>query len=299
MATINQAVPTRRVQTSSGGYYYFDRSTTVSVATAYTVPVTATEEGSKSGVIDGIKQGTSETFTGFIKHDEAQIGPDGETTYPGYATIYLGGPIFNYHIDTPSGVYATAGGFDDTYITFGKADWGYSGTSPYSINITYGLGTFGGGDNGTWEHTLTNISISNEWCSSGEMVVAVNSNGYIARVSNSIYENIQYSFDYSGEYESTTTRYYGTGSMRYYGDIMSVTTNFGSVSYSTRYGTTINVNVTANSSGTARVTANLRDYRSPTYANYADVRFTGYYANGAKANNILVDHVNFDGEIYP
>lgn len=37
----------------------------------------------------------------------------------------------------------------------------------------------------------------------------------------------------------------------------------------------------------------------PVYENRANVRFTGYYDNGAKANNILVDYVNFNGEIYP
>ena len=87
--------------------------------------------------------------------------------------------------------------------------------------------------------------------------------------------------------------------MSYYGDIMSVTTTFGSVSYTTKYGTTINVNVTADRSGTARVTANLRGYSSPTYDYRANVRFTGQYANGATANNVLVDYVNFNGEVYP
>lgn len=298
MATINQAVPTRSVQTGGGRYEYYQKSTTVSV-TAHTVPVTATEEGSKSGVIDGIKEGTSETFTGFIKHDEAQIGPNSETTYPGYATIYPGGPIFDYTIDTPSGVSVTAGGLDDTYITFGKADWGYSGSSPYSINITYGLGTYAGEDSGTWEHTLSVISTSNEWCSSGELVVSVNSNGYTAHVNNSIYKNPQYSFDYRGNYTTEGNIYYGTGVINDSGGIRQVTTNFGSVSYNqTIYGEIL-VNVTANSCGVATVTADLQRYIPPSYTTYADVRFTGYYANGTKANNILVDYVNFDGVNYP
>ena len=37
----------------------------------------------------------------------------------------------------------------------------------------------------------------------------------------------------------------------------------------------------------------------PVQENRADVIFTGYYANGAKANNILVDYVNFDSVNYP
>lgn len=37
----------------------------------------------------------------------------------------------------------------------------------------------------------------------------------------------------------------------------------------------------------------------PVKENRADVRFTGYYANGAPANNVLVDWVNFNGDVYP
>lgn len=299
MATINQAVPTRLVTIDPGGYYYFNRYATVSVTNAYTVPVPATEEGSKSGVIDGIKEGTSETFTGFIKHDVAQPEPNGEVTYPGFAIVYPGGKILTYTIEYPEGVHIRSGGTGYTFISFGKNDWGSSGSTDYSISITYATGTYGGADTGTWEHPLTRIIISNGWCSSGRLEVATNSNGYTARVISAAVNNPRYSFDYSGEYESTITRYYGTGSMQYYGDIMSVTTNFGSVSYSTRYGTTINVNVTANSSGKARVTANLRAYRDPDQEYRANVRFTGYYANGTKANNVLANYVNFNGERYP
>ena len=37
----------------------------------------------------------------------------------------------------------------------------------------------------------------------------------------------------------------------------------------------------------------------PVEENRADVRFTGQYANGATANNVLVDYVNFNGVNYP
>lgn len=297
MATINQAVPTRRVQTSSGGYYYFNRYATVSV-TEHTSTGTATESSTKSGGISGIKEGETETFRGSIRHQASSLQPDGSYKYPGYATVRPGGEILSYTISKPSGVTVSGGGTGDDYITFGKDDWGASGLHEYRITITYANGKYSGNASGSWSHTLSNISISNEWCSDGTLSVSTTSTGYTARITGSTVENPYYSFNYSGDYETTTTSYYGTGSMQYYGDIMSVTTNFGSVSYSTS-GWYIYVNVSASSSGTARVTANLRDYSSPTYANYADVRFTGYYANGTKANNVLVNYVNFNGEIYP
>lgn len=299
MATINQAVPTRIVQTSSGGYYYFNKYATVSVTNAYTVPVPATEEGSKSGVIDGVKEADTKPFYGTIRHNVAQHEPNGAVTYPGFATVYPGGEILTYTIESPAGVYIRSGGTGNTFISFGKDDWLSSGSTDYSISITYAIGTYAGRDIGTWEHTLTNISISNKWCSSGELEVSVNSNGYSAQVLHATVNNPRYSFDYSGEYETTTTSYYGTGTIIYSGnDIMWVTSNFGSVSYTNSF-STIYVNVTANSSGTARVTANLRGYRFPSYTTYADVRFTGYYANGTKANNVLANYVNFNGERYP
>ena len=296
MATINQAVPTRRVQTSAGGYYYFNRYATVSV-TEHTSSTTETESGSKSGGISATPVGLTETFTGTIIHTATLTGPNGKVTYPGYATIRPGGEILRYSL-IPMGMSVSAGGTGDTYITFGKDDWGEPGGDSYSVRITYKSGKYSGLDSGSWGHTLSGISISNEWCSDGTLSVSVNPTGYSVSITNSSVTNPYYSFNYSGDYETTTTSYYGTGSMQYYGDIMSVTTNFGSVSYSTS-GWYIYVNVSASSSGTARVTANLRDYSSPTYANYADVRFTGYYANGAKANNVLANYVNFNGEVYP
>ena len=204
-----------------------------------------------------------------------------------------------YTLESPSGLTVRDGGTGDTYITFGKDDWGSSGTTDYRVSITYLSGTYGGRDSGNWVHTLSRISISNEWCSSGELSVGVSSTGYTATIRGSNVNNPDYSFNYSGEYTTSTTNYYGTGSIRNYGDdIMSVTSNFGSVSYSTS-GSTIYVNVSASSSGTAKVTANLRGYSSPSYTTYADVRFTGYYANGAKANNVLANYINFNGEVYP
>lgn len=294
---MNIAVPTRRVTIDPGGYYYFNRYATVQV-TEHTSSSTETESSTKSGGISGIKEGETETFTGFIIHNKGFEKPDGSFRYPGYATIRPGGEILNYTISKPSGATVTDGGTGDTYITIGKDDWGSSGYESYSITIVYHNGKYSGSASGSWAHTLSSISISNEWCSDGTLSVSTTSTGFTARITGSTVENPYYSFNYSGEYTTSTTSYYGTGSMSYYGDIMSVTTNFGSVSYSST-ASTIYVNVSASSSGTARVTANLRDYSSPTYANYADVRFTGYYANGTKANNVLVDYVNFNGEIYP
>ena len=40
-------------------------------------------------------------------------------------------------------------------------------------------------------------------------------------------------------------------------------------------------------------------YIDPTYATYADVKFTGYYSNGAVATNVNANYINFNGEVYP
>ena len=295
---MNVAVPTRRVTIDPGGYYYFNRYATVEV-TGHTSSSTETESSTKSGSISGIMEGVTETFTGSIIHDKGFMQPNGFFKYPGYATIRPGGEILRYTISKPSGATVTNGGTGDDYITIGKDDWGSSGYESYSITIVYHNGKYSGNDSGSWLHTLSNISISNEWCSDGTLSVSTTSTGYTARITGSSVPNPYYSFNYSGTYTTSTTSYYGTGSMSYYGDIMSVTTTFGSVSYTTKYGTTININVTADRSGTARVTANLRGYSSPTYDYRANVRFTGQYANGATANNVLVDYVNFNGEVYP
>lgn len=297
---MNIAVPTRQVTIDPGGYYYFNRYATVEV-TEHTSSSTEPRYGTKGGDITGIKDGKTETFTGTIRHDSGQLGPDGEVTYPGYATIYPGGEILTYSIKSPLGVSIRSGGTGDTFISFGKSDWGSAGTKKYNVSITYAPGTYTGRKSGDWwmGEPLSNISITNEWCNDGDISVSTSPTGYSVTITNATTSSLSFSFDYSGDYETTTTSYYGTGSMSYYGDIMSVTTNFGSVSYSTRYGTTINVNVTASSSGTARVTANLRGYSSPEYDTRANVRFTGHYTNGATANNVLADYVNFNGVDYP
>lgn len=297
MATINQAVPTRRVTTDPGGYYYFNRWTNVSV-TAHTSTTTATESSTKSGGISGAKDSRVEQFTGTIRHDYGSAEPDGSWRYPGYATVHPGGEILNYVL-LPFEMTVLEGGIGYDYITFGKKDWGGTGSTEYRVSIMYATGTYSGSASGNWEHTLSGISISNEWCSSGTLSVSTTSTGFTASVTGSSESNPSYSFNYSGTYTTSTISYYGTGSISYYGDIMSVTSNFGSVYYSVRDGTTIDVTVVASTSGTARVTANLRGYNSPTYGDRADVRFTGYYANGARANNVLVDYVNFNGNIYP
>ena len=40
-------------------------------------------------------------------------------------------------------------------------------------------------------------------------------------------------------------------------------------------------------------------YIDPTYTTYANVKFTGYYSNGAVATNVNANHINFNGEVYP
>lgn len=294
---MNTAVPTRMVQTGGGQYYTFKRSTTVSV-TGHESTETATEGSNPTGHGTGIKNAVTKTFTGTIRHESGLIGPNGTSTYPGYATVYPGGEILDYTLSMPFGMEVRSGGTGDTFITFGK-DFPSSGTTPYRISITYTTGTYSYHTSGSWNHTLSSISISNEWCSNGAIAVSTSSTGYSVTITEMTSTSVDWSFRYSGTYTTTTTSYYGTGTITYYGDIVSVSTNFGSVSYTTRYGNTMTVNVSASGPGTALVTGTFGDYSSPTYTTYANARFTGQYANGASAVNAQVDYIYFNGERYP
>lgn len=243
----------------------------------------------------------------------AQIGPDGESRYLGAFSRQIAGRVTSVS-DGGGLYYASYSGSTISGGVYGtqpnqtvKARIGYTyvpSTVTVTIRVSYIKSNgYSGSSGGSWSPTPYYIdSIGPVTTNSGSGSISqYGTSGYIVAVSGASSSRVSYSFPYEGHYTTSSTSYKGSGSIRVPAsyDITSVSSNKGSVSYS-RSGDYVNYNVSSSSSGSARVTAYYTyQYYVPTYSTYADVKFTGYYANGASAVNVNANSINFNGEIYP
>ena len=242
----------------------------------------------------------------------AQVGPTGEERYIATFTLMVSGRVTG--VSDGGGLYsASYSGSTISGRIYGtqpnqtvKASIGYTyvpSTVTVTIRVSYTKSNgYSGSSGGSWSPTPYYIdSIGPVTTNSGSGSISqYGTSGYIVAVSGASSSRVSYSFPYGGYYITSSTSYKGSGSIRVPSsyDITSVSSNKGSVSYS-RSGDYVNYNVTSSSSGSARVTAYYTyQYYVPTYSTYADVKFTGHYANGASAVNVNANSINFNGEIY-
>lgn len=307
---MNVAVPTKQVQT--GGHYEDASSSNSDTCSlqACTSSSTHNTSGTKTGTISC----TQETVSTSSSSTASSIG-SGSTSqiiscpnYVGNASpfAYLYGAnssyfmaeITNFTAPSASGDASLAVHVSATNPRYEDYRWNLS----LGVNYTASSG-YSGSSGGSWSPTPYYIdSIGPVTTNSGSGSISqYGTSGYTVAVSGASSSRVSYSFPYEGHYTTTSTSYKGSGSIRVPAsyNITSVSSNKGSVSYS-RSGDYVNYNVTSSISGSARVTAYYTyQYYVPTYSTYADVKFTGYYANGASAVNVNANSINFNGEIYP
>lgn len=315
---MNIAVPTRRVQTG-GGYTDYARNNMTTSVTA----CTTTQEFHISGEHHG---GTA--YLSFQRYDRS-----------GTATIAVSSPLYsgNHEWSTNYTVYSASGlrldsGSSGTYSYSGNSRLVVdSVSSRISSNkslivtvqghVTNGTNRpdlvakgnvkvswtavdnhgYGTSVSGNWNHSpVTSASTYNRTVDSGNISVSTSATGYTATISKATTTPVDWSFYANYNYEEEETTYKGEGHVTIpsYGSFVSVTTNFGSIDY-TIESKRAYYTITADRAGTARVSANYSYYVSPSYTTYANVKFTGHYANGASAVNVNANYINFNGEIYP
>lgn len=309
---MNIAVPTRVV--SSGGQYVSDYSAT-------TISVTAHGGGTSTTIHSGTEKGTS-----YVSRQTSSSSGTGSKQH--YVTSNLSGAPYSITISTPnyysggtvsgsvSGANIKLVDYDLTSISGNQASVSYHLTSTSSIHryvtvsftVSYTRSDgYGGRVTGQWEHSNVDvISAGPVTVNSGSATVSsTNSSGYALTVSGASSNRINYSFPF--EYTTSTvnpTVYYGTGyvtGIPSYASTHPPTTNFGRITDSDRDydNNRYFVNVSASSSGTAYVRVNYSYTTAITNTTYADVRFTGQYANNAAAINAQVNYIYFNGKRYP
>lgn len=318
MATINRAIPTRLCTISNG---YWDNSRYVNDWDRVTFSGTysrETQSGSSGAVYVPLSNGTTTSSSGRTYTGESAVTRHEFSFQCGTSNTYAsGGSLLitcksrgwtasfidksisssgyasgNFKVtksgsnqELPWVVSITASGFREYSYQYGSNSTSVSGGYGIaSVSTTTSYATV----SASGQRVYANVNIPNYNASRHTYTVSFTPRVYSGYSSASDSASLTFTPDsalrVSGTAPTSTSGLYSSspsvtwresdreGSLA--GDSVSCTYNFISYSYS-------NVWV------------------DPVQENRADVIFTGYYANGAKANNILVDYVNFDGVNYP
>lgn len=318
MATINRAIPTR-LCTISNGYWdnsrYVDDWDRVTFSGTYSRD---TQSGSSGTVYVPLSNGTTTGSSGRDYSGHSEVSRHEFSFQCGTSDTYAGGgslsiscssrgwtaSFVNKSIDSngyasgffkvtkignnqelPWVVSIAATGFREYSYQYGSNSTGVSGGYGIaSVSTTTSYATV----SASGQRVYANVNIPNYNASRHTYTVDFTPTVYSGYSSASDSASLTFTPDsalrVSGTAPTSTSGLYSSspsvtwresdreGSLA--GDSVSCTYNFISYSYS-------NVWV------------------DPVQENRADVRFTGQYANGATANNILADYVNFNGDVYP
>lgn len=316
MPLINQAIPTREVVISNG---YWDNSSTVDDWDRVTFSGTYsrdTSNGPSGAIYVPLSNGTTTDSAGRIYSDSSagtfpfsfQCGTQdtyasggtlsGTTSSRGWSvsvsgTIssngYASGTFTMTRVSTPADLPWTT---DITASNFKVYSYQY-GSNSVTVSGGYGVAS------ATTSTSYADVSASGQTVTADVNIPSYDKTRHTYTVG---YSTRVYS-GYSSASDSTSLTFTPDSALRVSGTAPTSTSGLYSRSPSVTWRELDQEGSLAGDS--VSCTYNFISYSysnvwvDPVYENRANVRFTGYYDNGAKANNILVDYVNFNGEIYP